>query len=154
MKISCFFAETKIKDMERKEMGSEKKFEHEFGKVIVGTVNKRNCKSVYVRLECYVKPEVSLVESIAAIRRKFIANQYKVSRTYFERLKSTMIDYGYPQTKGTDKPGKVSFISIEITLFAENVFEFDKDFIFAARMFGDTMFTLLESIDSIEIVMK
>lgn len=140
--------------MERKEMGSEKKFEHEFGKVIVGTVNKRKCKSVYVRLECYVKPEVSLVESIAAIRRKFIANQYNVSRTYFEGLKSTMIDYGYPQTKVTDKPGKVSFITIEFTLLANDIFCYDKDFIFTARMFGDTMFTLLESIDSIEIVMK
>ena len=137
-----------------KEIGSEKKFDHELGRIIVGTVNKRDCKSVYVRLECYVKPEVSLESSIALIRRRFIANQYQVSRTYFEGLKSTIIDYRFPETKIKDKPSKVSFIAIEMTLLANDVFCYDKDFIFTARMFGDTMFTLLETIDGIEIVMK
>jgi hypothetical protein len=129
-----------------KKLGIQKKYNHKHGKVIVGTVDKSNCKSAYVRLETWVTVEQSLEASIQAIRRRLIANMYSVSHVYFEGLKSTLIDYQYNLTKGYDKSGKKSFISIEITLLAKDKFDWNGDFVFSCYNFGDTIFGLLETL--------
>lgn len=129
-----------------KKIGTQKKYNHKHGTIIVGTVDKSNCKSAYVRLETWVTVEESLETSIKAIRRRLIANMYSVSNTYFEGLKSTLIDYNYNLTKGYDKSGKKSFISIEITLLAKDKFDWNQDFVFSCEAFGDTIFGLLETL--------
>jgi hypothetical protein len=129
-----------------KKLGSEKKFLHNDGKILVGTINRFDCRAAYVRLETWVTVEESLEASIEAIRRRLIANMYSVSHTYFEGLKSTLIDYQYNLTKGYDKGGKKSFISIEITLLAKDKFDWNEDFIFNCEAFGDTIFTLLQTL--------
>jgi hypothetical protein len=126
-----------------KRLGSEKTFKHKCGKIIVGTLDKVDTKSAYVRLETWVTVEESLETSIEAIRRRIIANMYSVSHTYFEGLKSTIIDYQYNLTKGYDKAGKKSFISIDITLLSKDKFDWNEDFIFNCEAFGDTIFCLL-----------
>ena len=135
-----------MEEIKRKKLGKTKKINHKFGKIVVGTVNSIDCKAAYVRLETWITTEESLETSIAAIRRRFIANLYNLSNVYFECLKRSIIDYDYASTKDTDKPGKKSFVAIEITLLAEDRFEFNKDFIFNAEMFGDSLFSLLQSL--------
>ena len=130
-----------------KKLGKTNKFNHKNGKVIIGTVNHIDCKAVYVRLETWMTPVESLETSIAAIRRRFIANIYSVSNIYFDGLKTSIIHYDYAYTKETDKPGRKSFVAIEITLLAKDKFQFDKDFIFNANAFGDTFFSLLEGLN-------
>jgi len=138
---------TKIMEKEKnKRIGSEKKFLHKNGKILVGTLDKSDCKSAYVRLETWVTVDESLEASIQAIRRRLIANMHSVSHIYFERLKSTLIDYQYNLTKGYDKSGKKSFISIEITLLSKNKFDCNGDFVFSCEAFGDTIFGLLETL--------
>jgi hypothetical protein len=131
-----------------KKLGSEKKFLHKDGKILVGTINRFDCRAAYVRFETWVTVEESLEASIEAIRRRLIANMYSVSHTYFEGLKSTLIDYQYNLTKGYDKGGKKSFISIEITLIAKDKFDWNEDFIFNCEAFGDTIFTLLQTLSN------
>jgi hypothetical protein len=129
-----------------KKLGCEKKFSHTNGKILIGTVNKKDCRAAYVRLETWVTPTESLEASIEAIRRRIIANRYQISNIYFDGLKSTLIDYQYNQTKGKDIAGKKSFISIEITLIANNKFDYDEDFVFSCYNFGDSIFTLIETL--------
>jgi hypothetical protein len=94
-----------------KKLGTEKKFNHKSGKILVGTMDKKDCSAAYVRLETWVTPTESLETSIEAIRRRIIANRYQISNIYFDDLKSTLIDYQYNQTKGKDIAGKKSFNS-------------------------------------------
>jgi hypothetical protein len=135
------------KDMEtRKKLGKRIKTNHKNGKIVIGTVNKIDCRAVYVRLETWMTPVESLESSIAAIRKRFIANTYKLSNIYFDGLKTSIIDYDYLCTSSIDLPGRKSFVSIEITLLAKDRFEFDKDFIFNGQAFGDNCFSLLETL--------
>jgi hypothetical protein len=130
-----------------KKLGSEKKFNHKNGKILVGTIDKHSCKAAYVRLETWMTVQESLETSIQAIRKRLIANMYNVSNIYFDGLKTYLIDYNYSCTKDTDKPNRKSFVAIEITLLAKDRFEFDKDFIFNANAFGDSIFSLLEGLN-------
>ena len=129
-----------------KKLAIQKKYNHNNGKILVGTVDKSNCKSAYVRIETWITVEESLDSSIQAIRRRLIANMHSVSNIYFEGLKSTLIDYNYNQTKEKDIAGKKSFISIEITLLSKDKFDWGGDFIYNCETFGDTIFTLLETL--------
>ena len=129
-----------------KKLAIQKKYNHNNGKILVGTVDKSNCKSAYVRIETWITVEESLDSSIQAIRRRLIANMHSVSNIYFEGLKSTLIDYNYNQTKEKDIAGKKSFISIEITLLSKDKFDWNDDFVFSCETFGDTIFGLLETL--------
>lgn len=131
-----------------KKLGTDKVFKNNNGKIKIGTTNKFDCKAIYIRLETWVTPEESLQTSIEAIRRRFIANIHNLSNIYFEGVKTYLIDYDYALIKENDKPGKKSFINIEITLLAENRFEYNKDLIFDGEMFGDNLFTLLETLSN------
>lgn len=132
-----------------KKLGAQRKFinKNKNGRILVGTTNKKDCRAAYIRIESWVTPEDSLETSIGLIRRRFLANIYRISKIYFEDFKSSIIDYDYNQTKGTDKSCKTSFISIEITLLAISKFNWDSDFIFTCENFGNTMFDLLDSLD-------
>jgi hypothetical protein len=136
-----------MEDKKNKKLGKQKVYNHNNGKIKVGTTNKKDCRAAYVRLETWVTVEESVETSIQAIRRRFIANLNRLSNIYFEGLKTHIIDYDYNQTKGKDKSNKTSFISIEITLIPKTKFEFDNDFEFAGFNFGDTLFSLLDTLD-------
>ena len=130
-----------------KKSGTEKIFLNKNGKIIVGTTNSKTCTAAYVRVETWITVEDSLETSIDAIRRRFRAKAYNISKIYFEGLKTLLFDYHYPQTKEADKIGKKSFIGIEITLIPQNNFKFNNDFIFTCNQFGNTLFDILETLD-------
>ena len=129
-----------------KKVGTSKKFSNNSGKIVIGTVNKHSCNAAYIRLETWMTPTESLETSIKVIRRRFLANMYKISNLYFDSLKSTLIDYDYSTTTLSDKPGRKSFVAIEITILAKDKFKWNKDFIFSCQNFGDSLFTLLETL--------
>ncbi len=135
-----------MEDKKNKKCGTEKTIKHKNGKIIIGTIDKTNCRAAYVRLETWVTVQESLETSIASIRRRIIANRYRIFNVYFEGLKSSLIDIAYNKTKGYGYAGKKSFISIEITLLADDRFDYDEDFIFNCQAFGDTLFELLETL--------
>jgi hypothetical protein len=125
--------------------GIERTYKHKCGKILVGTTNKKDCKAAYVTLETYIIPEGFLSESIDKIRRRIKAKMRLFGPTYFEdKYKSYLINIDYNQTK--DIPGKKSFIAIEITLLANNTFNFNPDFVFNCYSFADTLFCLLETL--------
>lgn len=129
-----------------KKCGTEKTIKHKNGKIIVGTIDRVNCNAAYIKLETWVTVEESLTASIQAIRRRIIANRNTIFNIYFQGLNSSLIDIAYNKTKGYGDAGKKSFISIEITLLADDRFIYDEDFIFNSQAFGDTLFSLLESL--------
>jgi hypothetical protein len=128
-------------------IGKERVYKHEKGKIVVGTTNYKDCKSIYIRIETWVTPEESLFDSVYKIRRRIKANMRVFGPTYFENdYGSYMIDVDFNQTKGKDKPGKKSFIAIEVTISANKTFEFNSDLLFVAKNFGDTLFSLLDTL--------
>jgi hypothetical protein len=130
-----------------KKLGRERVYAHEKGKILVGTINVKNCKTIFVRLETWLTPQESLFDSVDKIRRRIKANMRVFGPTYFENdYGSYMIDVDFNQTKGKDKPGKKSFIAIEVTISANKTFEFNSDLLFVAKNFGDTLFSLLETL--------
>jgi hypothetical protein len=132
-----------------KKIGCERKFNHKMGQIIVGTVSKKNCGSIYLVLETRITPEVSLTESVKAIRKRVKANMRFIGSTYIDNLDTYLIAIDYNQTKVQDLPGKTSFVRIELTLFGK--FEFDDDFIFTCEAMGDSLFTLINTCDCFTI---
>ena len=141
--------------MEDKKIGCVRKFDNENGKIIVGTFDKKNCTSCYVTLQTYITPEYKLHESVDRIRRRLKANMDIITKTYFEGdLSHYLISIDHNITKGKDKALKTSYIEFEVTLFAKDIFEFDKDFIYMVEQFGDTLFTLISTVDEMIIGKK
>jgi hypothetical protein len=130
-------------------LGRERVYAHEKGKILVGTTNYKDCKSIYIRIETWMTPCDTLFDSVKVLRRRVKANMRVFGPTYFENdYGSHMIDVSFNQTKEKDKPGKKSFISIEITLLAKDKFDWNEDFIFNCEAFGDTIFTLLQTLSN------
>jgi hypothetical protein len=133
--------------MMAEKLGKERVYKHEKGKVLVGTINVKQCKTIYVRLETWITPEESLFTSVDKIRRRIKANMRVFGATYFENDYNTYtIDVAFNKTKEKDKPGKKSFIAIELTIYANNTFPFDNNLLFVGKNFGDTLFSLLETL--------
>jgi hypothetical protein len=132
-----------------KKIGCQREFNHKMGKITIGTIDKKNCSSVYLSLETRITPEISLTESIKAIRKRVKANIRFISSTYIDNLDTYLIAIDYNQTKVKDLPGKTSFIRIELTLFGD--FQFNDDFIFTCEAMGDSVFTLINTCDELTI---
>ena len=80
-----FICINKINNMKEK-LGSQRKFKHNLGSVIVGTICKRPCKSIYVVVNTYITPHTTLNESVDKIRRRIKANMSVIGPTYFDNL--------------------------------------------------------------------
>jgi hypothetical protein len=124
-----------------KKSGTEKKYKIDNWNLIIGTVNKNECSSIYVQLNGYITPEVSILTSIEAIRRKIIANRYQVSKKYFDGLKSSIFALEYNKSKSVDIAGKKSYISIEFTLFDNFDWKVDNEL---AKEFGIEFYNLFK----------
>jgi hypothetical protein len=125
-------------------IGKENKYKIDNCNLIIGTVNKNECKSIYVQLNGYIKPQFSILTSIEAIRRKIIANRYQVSKKYFDGLKSSLFALEYNKSKSVDIAGKKSYISIEFTLFYD--FDWKVDSV-AAYQFGKEFYELFKTME-------
>jgi len=127
-----------------KKIGKQNKYKIDNYNLIIGTLNKNECKSIYVQLNGYIKPSVSVLASIEAIRRKIIANRYQLSKKYFDGLKSSLFALEYNKTKSVDIAGKKSYISIEFTLFKD--FDFKEDN-YSAYQFGIEFYELFKTME-------
>lgn len=138
-----------------KKIGTEKEFKHELGKITVGTVDKKNCISCYVKISTYAIPENSIAESIDMIRRRVKANMFNIGLTYLEDdFRTYNLQTECNTTKVKDKPGKKQYIAAEVTLFANHTFEYNKDFVFVLENIGKTLFDLISTVDCVILSSK
>jgi len=132
--------------MGKKQNGTEKDFKHKKGKILVGTINKKECTSIYIKLSTYITPKYSLFECVDKIRKRIKANSYLLNKTYFEdEYKDFLFEIQFNQTTSNDKPNKKSYIAIEFTIFAKNQFQFNSDLSFIGYNYADSIFSLLET---------
>lgn len=92
-------------------------------KIGYGTVDHKNLKTVYIKLNSWVKPEEDDGDfnKIISVSRKEIKDLIRSSdlKNYFK--KESIVDLDI-RTKGI-KLNKRSFMNLEVTLFVENYFD-------------------------------
>lgn len=95
-------------------------------KVGYGTVDHKNLKTVYVKLNSWLEPENEDEEFdsiISKTKRKIKLRIHDLRSEYFK--KESIVDLDV-RTKGI-KLGKKSFLNLEITLFTEKPFDIRSD---------------------------
>ena len=95
-------------------------------KVGYGTVDHKNLKTVYVKLNSWLEPENEDEEFdsiISKTKRKIKLRIYDLQTEYFK--KESIVDLDV-RTKGI-KLGKKSFLNLELTLFTEKPFDIRSD---------------------------
>lgn len=138
-----------------KRIGSEKEFKHDLGKILVGTVDKKNCNTCYVKISTYATPKNSIIESFDLIKRRIRANMFNIGATYLDDdLKTYILHTDHITTKHKDKPNKKQYVAVEVTLFTNGTFNYDKDFVFVLENIGKTLFDLILTVDSVTFTSK
>ena len=87
-----------------------------------GTVDHKNLKTIYIKLNSWVEPEDEndeFVRLISRTKRKIKLRIYELKSSYFK--KESIVDLDI-RTKGI-KVGKKSFLNLEITLFTQKCFD-------------------------------
>jgi len=87
-----------------------------------GTVDHKNLKTIYIKLNSWVEPEDEndeFVRLISKTKRKIKLRIYELKSSYFK--KESIVDLDI-RTKGI-KVGKKSFLNLEITLFTQKYFD-------------------------------
>jgi len=91
-----------------------------------GTVDHKNLKTIYIKLNSWLAPEAeneNFDEIISKIRRKIKLRIYNLRNDLFK--KESIVDLDI-RTKGI-KLGKKSFLNLEITLFTKSSFDFKSE---------------------------
>ena len=91
-------------------------------KIGYGTVDYKNLKSIYIKLNSWVEPEDmddEFNELLSKTKRKIKLRIYDLKSDLFKRESIVDLDV---RTKGI-KLGKKSFINLEITLFTQKHFD-------------------------------
>lgn len=91
-------------------------------KIGYGTVDHKNLKTIYIKLNSWITPENSGIDFNSLLlkaRRKIKLHIYHLQNDFFK--KESIVDFDL-RTKGV-KMGKKSFLNIEITLFTEKHFD-------------------------------
>jgi hypothetical protein len=91
-------------------------------KVGYGTVDHKNLKTIYIKLNSWVEPENEDTEFnnlLSKTKRKIKLRIYELKSPYFKRESIVDLDV---RTKGI-KIGKKSFLNLEITLFTAKSFD-------------------------------
>lgn len=87
-----------------------------------GTVDHKNLKTIYIKLNSWVEPENEtdeFEELLSKTKRKIKLRIYELHSEYFKRESIVDLDV---RTKGI-KLGKKSFLNLEITLFTQKCFD-------------------------------
>jgi hypothetical protein len=87
-----------------------------------GTVDHKNLKTIYIKLNSWVEPEdenADFDSLISKTKRKIKLRIYELKLPYFN--KESIVDLDI-RTKGI-KVGKKSFLNLEITLFTQRYFD-------------------------------
>jgi hypothetical protein len=91
-------------------------------KVGYGTVDHKNLKTIYIKLNSWVEPENEdneYDELLSKTKRKIKLRIYELRSDLFKRESIVDLDV---RTKGI-KVGKKSFLNLEITLFTQKYFD-------------------------------
>ena len=91
-------------------------------KVGYGTVDHKNLKTIYIKLNSWVEPQNEndeFNEVLSKARRKIKLRIYNLNSGFFK--KESIVDLDV-RTKGI-KVGKKSFLNLEITLFTQKNFD-------------------------------
>lgn len=91
-------------------------------KIGYGTVDYKNLKTIYIKLNSWVTPENEIDDFndlLSKSKRKIKLRIYHLKSALFK--KESIVDFDL-RTKGI-KMGKKSFLNIEITLFTEKYFD-------------------------------
>jgi len=91
-------------------------------KIGYGTVDHKNLKTVYIKLNSWIEPEKEnseFNELLSKTKRKIKLRIYDLNSDYFK--KESIVDLDV-RTKGI-KIGKKSFLNLEITLYAQKYFD-------------------------------
>jgi hypothetical protein len=91
-------------------------------KIGYGTVNHKNLKTIYIKLNSWIEPEDDeneFNELLSKTKRKIKLRIYNLKSDLFK--KESIVDLDV-RTKGI-KLGKKSFINLEITLFTQKHFD-------------------------------
>jgi hypothetical protein len=91
-------------------------------KIGYGTVDHKNLKTIYIKLNSWVEPENESSEFedlLSKAKRKIKLRIYNLRTDLFKRESIVDLDV---RTKGI-KMGKKSFLNLEITLFTEKYFD-------------------------------
>ena len=95
-------------------------------KIGYGTVDHKNLKTIYIKLNSWLAPESENEEFdhiISKIKRKIKLRIYNLRNDFFK--KESIVDLDI-RTKGI-KVGKKSFLNLEITLFTKKSFDFKSE---------------------------
>jgi hypothetical protein len=87
-----------------------------------GTVDYKNLKTIYIKINSWVEPETDddeFNELLSKTKRKIKLRIYDLKSDFFKRESIVDLDV---RTKGI-KMGKKSFINLEITLFSQKHFD-------------------------------
>jgi len=91
-------------------------------KIGYGTVDYKNLKTIYIKLNSWVEPETEdyeFNEVLSKTKRKIKIRIYELRSEYFK--KESIVDLDV-RTKGI-RLGKRSFLNLEITLFTQKCFD-------------------------------
>jgi hypothetical protein len=91
-------------------------------KIGYGTVDHKNLKTIYIKLNSWIEPEdgdEEFIELLSKTKRKIKLRIYNLKSDLFK--KESIVDLDV-RTKGI-KRGKKSFINLEITLFVQKYFD-------------------------------
>lgn len=95
---------------------------HNNVKIGYGTVDHKNLKTVYLKLNSWVEPEADdgqYDSLLSKTRRKIKLRIHSYNNKFFKRESIVDLDL---RTKGV-KTGKKSFLNLEITLFSQSYFD-------------------------------
>jgi hypothetical protein len=95
---------------------------HNNVKIGYGTVDFKNLKTVYLKLNSWLQPEDDTLDynpTIYKSRRKIKEQVYNLKTPYFKQQSIVDLDI---RTKGI-KLEKRSFMNLEVTLYVENKFD-------------------------------
>ena len=91
-------------------------------KIGYGTVDYKNLKTIYIKLNSWLKPEDELIdynELLSRTKRKVKLRIFGIKNNFFKKENIVDIDI---RTKGI-KMEKKSFMNIELTLFTKEKFD-------------------------------
>lgn len=108
-----------VKERKKEICGGLFKYTNKDGiKLSIGTINKYECTSVYVKIDGWISVDDELKTILKTFNQRYRSEWYKYTKDTFKRLKSSI--FTIDNAEGAyAKTSKTTFITLEFTLFGE-----------------------------------
>lgn len=115
----------------------------------VGTIDKKDCKSIYVELKCWLTTSISVDELIKLFKKRLRLKQHELTYgTFGGLIKGFFTSFDFAETKFHGKPGGTTYFILEVTLMADGRFDwYDKTLQGKLKGYGDDLYQLLKDIE-------